>query len=529
MSTTSSKSGTSRARLGHPARDRALRAGQLLASAVDRLRLRLRLFRGGAVAVAVGGRERLDVGLHDLAPTPGRRHRGEVDTQLGGHAPGHRCGENARRALLGPRAPVWEQPRDRRAEHNRRAFGGEDLQRPARLGLVLHRRLVSLDLDDRVPRRHAVAGLLEPAHDRPLLHGVRQAGHPHVGDLGHAHDGAYSEAGVSGAGNGAASAAVTTAAMRSAIRASAPSSSAVVHARRRQPLARHHQRVALAHLVQLARLAVGAGVAARVPDEPVGERLQERRPGARARVLHRALRRLAHRPHVHAVDGLRPQPQRLGAGPDLPGGHVLDRRELHVAVVLAHEHGRELEHAREVQALGEVGLIGRALAEEGDRDVAGAPPLEGEGRAGGGGDRSADDAEAPDQPMREVDHVHGARAARAHARLAAEQLGHQRLGVDPEGQRVPVPAVRPGHAIGVRQNAAHADRPRLLAGVQVRRAVHFALLKQGLDRVLEAADERHALIQLQPQVDIDGVIALGCGGVSHVRRAPLRKGSRPRP
>ena len=38
-------------------------------------------------------------------------------------------------------------------------------------------------------------------------------------------------------------------------------------------------------------------------------------------------------------------------------------------VVLAHEHDRQLEHLGEVQALVEVGLVGRAVAEEGDRDA----------------------------------------------------------------------------------------------------------------------------------------------------------------
>ena len=113
----------------------------------------------------------------------------------------------------------------------------------------------------------------------------------------------------------------------------------------------------------------------------------------------------------------------------------------------------------------------------------------------------------PISPCCEVDHVHRARAPAAHAGLAAEQLGHQRLGVDAQGQRVAVPAVGPGHPVSVGEHAAHADRARLLAGVQVRRAVDLALLKQRLDRVLEAADERHALVELQAQLGVDGVVS----------------------
>ena len=48
------------------------------------------------------------------------------------------------------------------------------------LGLVDHRRLVGLDLDERLAAGDLVPRALEPGEDRRLLHRVRQSRHPDV-------------------------------------------------------------------------------------------------------------------------------------------------------------------------------------------------------------------------------------------------------------------------------------------------------------------------------------------------------------
>ena len=100
--------GDRRARLGHPARDRALGAGELLACAVtgsapaaSRSRRRCRARRAG---------ERLDVGLHDLAAATRRRHRAEVDAQLGRHPPRHRRGQDRVRGRSSARRRAARRP-----------------------------------------------------------------------------------------------------------------------------------------------------------------------------------------------------------------------------------------------------------------------------------------------------------------------------------------------------------------------------------------------------------------------------------
>src|SRR5206468_5711334 len=74
-------------------------------------------------------------------------------------------------------------------------------------------------------------------------------------------------------------------------------------------------------LVELALGAVRTGIAARVTDEAVGESLDERGPLARTGVRDSAVRRLADRPHAHAVDRLCRDLHDLGACADLAGCH----------------------------------------------------------------------------------------------------------------------------------------------------------------------------------------------------------------
>ena len=66
-------------------------------------------------------------------------------------------------------------------DRQRVALGGDDLEHAGGVGLVGHRRLVGLDLDELLAALHLVAVGLEPLQDRALLHRVGQAGHDDVG------------------------------------------------------------------------------------------------------------------------------------------------------------------------------------------------------------------------------------------------------------------------------------------------------------------------------------------------------------
>ena len=110
---------------------------------------------------------------------------------------------------------------------------------------------------------------------------------------------------------------------------------------------------------------------------------------------------------------------------------------------------------------------------------------------------AADDAEAAHQAVLEVDDVHRSRAAAADAGGAAEHLGHQPLGVGAGRERVAVAAVGAGDPVARLERGADADRDRLLAGVEVGRAVHLAAQEQPVDLALEQADQQHAAVPLE--------------------------------
>ncbi|GIU86514.1 MAG: hypothetical protein KatS3mg009_1029 [Acidimicrobiia bacterium] len=264
-----------------------------------------------------------------------------------------------------------------------------------------------------------------------------------------------------------------------------------------QPARVHEQRVAPGPLGDLFLGAVALRVALVVPVVPVGERLDDRRPLARARPLDRPGRRGRDRHHVVPVH------RRVG---DAVAGRaafercgVLGRcgRELGVPVVLAEEDDRQPPDRGEVDRLVERARGDRAVAEERDRDRAVA--AQACGPRGTDGDRQA----CGDDPVRAEDadpgirDVHRAAAAAVGAVGAREQLGEHRERVESLGEAVPVPAVRRRDHVGRAQRPARADGGRLLADGQVHEAGHLACAVAGCDPLLEPAHDQHPPVHLE--------------------------------
>ena len=74
--------------------------------------------------------------------------------------------------------------------------------------------------------------------------------------------------------------------------------------------------------------------------------------------------------------------------------------------------------------------------------------------------------------------------------------------IEAERERVTVTAVGPGHAVGRIEDAGHTNGDRFLARVEMRRAMHLTLQEQGIDEVLELADEHHPPVQLEVKADL---------------------------
>ena len=113
-----------------------------------------------------------------------------------------------------------------------------------------------------------------------------------------------------------------------------------------------------------------------------------------------------------------------------------------VAVVLHHEHDRELPQRRDVQRLGERALLGGAVAEEAEDDLALAADLR---RPGGAGRvRDARRRRSPTCRGSRSRRRSGASSRRCpcRGRRCAVDLGHHRLRVGAARDRVAVAAVR---------------------------------------------------------------------------------------
>ena len=197
--------------------------------------------------------------------------------------------------------------------------------------------------------------------------------------------------------------------------------------------------------------------------------------------------------HVRGGQLRRLDAERRGTRGNRPGELELDRRRLRVVVVLDDEEHGELPERGDVQRLVRHALAERAVAEEDRRDGAGALLLLRERDAGRDRDDAAEDAVGVEVPVAEV---LAAALAAADARRLPHHLAEQAERVVREREVVPVAAVvREDHvALGL-EVVDDPDRVRLLADVRVRRADELPLREEVEERLLEAADEEHPLVE----------------------------------
>ena len=135
--------------------------------------------------------------------------------------------------------------------------------------------------------------------------------------------------------------------------------------------------------------------------------------------------------------------------------------------------------------------VGRAVAEERDRDARLPAELEGERRAGDRREPAADDRVRAEVPALDVVEVHRAAVAVRAALDLPVQLGHDRVRVGPARERVPVRAMGRGEDVAVVERVADADRDRLLADRDMEEARQLAGAEPLLDLLLEAPDQEH--------------------------------------
>ena len=164
-------------------------------------------------------------------------------------------------------------------------------------------------------------------------------------------------------------------------------------------------------------------------------------------------------------------------------------------------------------------------------DLLRAAVVGGQRHARGEREVAADDPVAAHEAVLEVEHVHRAAAAVRHAGLAAEQLGHDPVGLGAARQRVAVRAVGRDQVILVAHGADGADDRRLLADGEVEEATDLRLRVHLARALLEAADEHHRLEPLARgfalrQLALRGPLPLLLGDVGHGPRTLARDSRR---
>ena len=139
----------------------------------------------------------------------------------------------------------------------------------------------------------------------------------------------------------------------------------------------------------------------------------------------------------------------------------------------------------------ESALVHRAVAEETDHGLRQSPHCDRVGDADGDRAALADDRIAAHEAPLEIEHVHRAAHATAHAIGAAEQLRHDLARRDTAYQRVGVFAVSADDVIRRAGGIDDAGRDRLFPGIKMQEADDVALGVLFRGALLEGARQHH--------------------------------------
>ena len=180
-----------------------------------------------------------------------------------------------------------------------------------------------------------------------------------------------------------------------------------------------------AHLLHFFLGAVLGRVGHRVAAIAVGLHLEDDRPVARAAPFGRDIGGRLHRAHIHAVDLQAGNAEGDAALREIGLGRRARHGRAHrVAVVLDDVDDRQLPQRRHVEAFVDLALVGRAVAEIGQRDIVVLAIAVGEGEAGAERHLRADDAVAAVEILLLGEHVHGAALALGIAAATPGEFGH---------------------------------------------------------------------------------------------------------
>src|SRR5215469_16123742 len=146
---------------------------------------------------------------------------------------------------------------------------------------------------------------------------------------------------------------------------------------------------------------------------------------------------------------------------------AVNRRPHPVSIVLDHVNDRQLPQRSHVEALIDLPLIDRAVAEICDRDSPICAIVMGKGEPGSDWHLCTDDAVATKEALLPAEHVHRAALAVRIAATTPGQLGHDTLGIHAAGQHMAVIAIGRDNRVAFLERCLHADDDRFLPDIEV--------------------------------------------------------------
>ena len=230
----------------------------------------------------------------------------------------------------------------------------------------------------------------------------------------------------------------------------------------------------------------------------VGLQLQHDGPLAGAAVGHRLVARRLDRQHVHAVHLHAGDAEALAAAKELGLRRgPLDRGAHGVLVVFDDVDHRQLPQRGHVEGLVDLALVGGAVAEIGQRDVAALAVFEREADAGAERNLGGDDAVAAVEVPLRREHVHRAALAPRVAPRAPGELGHDAARVHAADQHVGVIAVAGDDRVVRRDGRLHAPHHRLLTDVEMAEAAEKTHAVELPHLLLEAPQQQHLAVEAE--------------------------------
>src|SRR5208282_2790338 len=151
----------------------------------------------------------------------------------------------------------------------------------------------------------------------------------------------------------------------------------------------------------------------------------------------------------------------------------------------------------QVERLVEGALRERAVAEEAGDDFGAFVVADRERKAAGDGQSAADDRIAAHEAEVLVEEMHRAAAAVRNSGRLAEQLSHHDARLGALGEAVTVLAIGRDDVVLVVESVNRADGDGRLAGVKMAKAGDFAAAVHLGGLFLEAANERHAAVEVE--------------------------------